>query len=275
MDHSTQNSLNIREVEVSITAHCTLACENCGFFVPAQPAPSHGEPIGEISEALKILYGLGVRIESLAILGGEPTIDGALLERAVYGFVATRISDRIEVVTNGLTPRGLTEPALRHINRLSISDYGLSGEIINRYNTWLQLVAPHVEIIVRTNESGWDPLTNVPSVSVDRAQEMFDACWYRRHCVTIERGHLFVCSRIAKLEKDAEGLPIDCSTTLENVKEYILRTVAMPSCATCTQMMGLPSVPAGVQPDNRIQRFEARAITWLDAAIQSARSRVI
>ncbi len=39
-------------------------------------------------------------------------------------------------------------------------------------------------------------------------------------------------------------------------------------------MMGLPAVPAGVQPDDRIQRLEARAIAWLDEEIRSIKTRI-
>ena len=102
----------LREVEVSITARCTLACRECGFLVPDQPEPARGEPVSEHTAALEQLRRLGVRIGSLAVVGGEPTFDGALLERAVRAFRGTGVADRIEVVSNGLTPRGVTAGTL-------------------------------------------------------------------------------------------------------------------------------------------------------------------
>ncbi|WP_406663953.1 radical SAM protein [Gallaecimonas sp. GXIMD1310] len=270
-----EETFRIRELEISITSRCTLACAHCGFLVPQQPAPSIGEPVEEIIEALSNLFAAGVRVKSLAILGGEPTINGRLLERALSGISAVGIAERLEVVTNGLTPRGLTKSSLRHIHRLSVSVYGLGDAILNRYRKWMSLVAPHVELIFRMNEEGWDPWGNEREVSATQAQAMFDSCWYRRHCVTVERGRLFVCSRIAKLSRDEEGLAITADTTLEDIRGYMSQKLFLPACSTCTPMMGLELVPAGVQPDDRIPRLEAKAIEWLDAEIRSAEARII
>lgn len=273
MTEHGQSHFTIRELEVSITSRCSLACANCGFLVPDQPEPTHGEPIAEIGGALDILARSGARVRSLAVLGGEPTIDGRLLERALSRIAATGIAERLEVVTNGLTPRGLTGEALKLIDRLSISSYGLGEMLLEQYRTWLQLAAPHIELVVRTNDDGWDPWAERHEVSPKRAQEMYDNCWYRRHCVTVERGRLFVCSRIAKLANDDEGLLLGSETTLEDIIGYLAGSKALASCATCTPMMGLPPVAAGVQPDGRIQRLEALANTWLESAIRDAKGQ--
>lgn len=265
---------HIRELEISITSRCTLACADCGFLVPEQPEPYMVDPTAEIGNALDSLYKAKVRVGSLAILGGEPTINGELLEGVLSRVSAGGIAERVEVVTNGLTPRGLTKKSLRNINRLSVSVYGLSERFISRYRAWISLVAPHVELIFRMNEDGWDPWVMEREVSAKRAQTMFDDCWYRRHCTTVERGRLFVCSRIAKLARDDEGLEISPETTLNDVTQYMTQPGFLPSCKTCTPMMGFELVPAGVQPDDRIQRLEARAIAWLDVEIRNATKKV-
>jgi|TARA_X000001388_G_C2234151_1_gene124519 hypothetical protein len=275
MTVSEQSVLQIRELEISITARCTLACDNCGFVVPHQPTPYLDDPITEISDSLTHLHRAGVRIASLAILGGEPTIDRQLLETVLRTVASIGIAERIEVVTNGLTPRGLSRLALHHINRLSVSVYGLGAEILDLYRTWIGLVAPHVELIFRESDDGWDPWAEGVKVSQSRAQAMFDDCWYRRHCTTLERGRLFVCSRVAKLARDEEGLAITSSTTINDLRSYLSQPVALPSCATCTPMMGLDTVPAGVQPDDRIPRLEAKAVAWLTTAISTQQGRIV
>jgi len=264
----------IKELEVSITSSCTLACANCGFLVPNQPAPAMGEPVAEITAALDVLYQAGVRVGSLAILGGEPTIDGRLLQRASSAIATTRIAKRLEVVSNGLTPRGL-KASLQYIDRLSISVYGFGQALLDRYRTWMNLAAPHVELVLRASDDGWDPWADERTVDDAQAQAMFDSCWYRRHCTTVERGRLFMCSRIAKFSRDEEGLPLSPATTLGDVRAYLEQPVFLPSCATCTPMMGLELVPAGVQPDDRIARLEARAIDWLDCEISHATARIL
>ncbi len=257
----------LREVEVSITPFCTLACAECGFLVPEQPMPAQGDPVEEHATALVHLRKLGVKIDSLAVLGGEPTINGPLLERAVTAFRATATANRIEVVTNGLTPRGVTAATLAAIQRLTISDYGLSAQLLDSWRLWLTIVAPHVEVCVRRNDDGWDAWSTIQRVSAERAQRLYDTCWYRRHCVTIERGRLFACSRIPKLRRDDEGLALDDATTLADLEAYLHQPSALPSCATCTPMMGLPTVRAGVQPDDRLERLQFSALAWFDETL--------
>jgi hypothetical protein len=261
----------IPELEVSITARCTLACKECGFLVPDQPSPALGDPVDELAGSLRVLRDAGVRIGSLAVLGGEPTLHGPLLERAVVAFRALDVAERIEVVSNGLTPRGLTPTAARTIDRLTVSDYGLAPALLARWREWLALVAPAVEFIVRSTGDGWDAWTTVRSVSAERAQGFYEDCWYRRHCATVERGRLFACSRVAKLARDDEGLPLTGETTMTTIEAWMHRPEALPSCRSCTPMMNLLKVAAGVQPDERLAALESRALAWLDVAIASAK----
>ena len=261
----------IREVEVSITPHCTLACRECGFLVPNQPTPSNGDPVEELARSLGVVRDAGVRIGSLAVLGGEPTINGPLLERAVVALRAIDVADRIEVVSNGLTPRGLTELAARSIDRLSISDYGLAPRLLDLWREWIALIAPRVEFVVRGQRDGWDVWNSPLRLSPPEARAIYDACWYRRHCVTVERGRLFGCSRAPKLQRDDEGMPLVEGTTFEAIEAWLHRPEALPSCRSCAPMMNLPKMPAGVQPDARLAALEARAMEWLDASIASHR----
>ena len=269
----TPQTMILREVEVSITAKCTLACDHCGFLVPHQPAPAIGDSVDELSGSLGHLRRLGIHVEDLAILGGEPTINRRLLERASVAFRALGIARRIEVVTNGLTPQGLSLRALQAIDRVVVSVYGYEDALLDRWTRWLKAAAPHVEVRFRGGDGGWDRWTDLVSIDADTAQRIYDDCWYRRHCVTVERGRLFACSRIPKLGRDEEGLSLDASTTLAAIQGYFSREAPLPSCFDCTPMVGLPTVPAGVQPDDRIERLQRRAIAWLDEALASAKAQ--
>ena len=187
----------------------------------------------------------------------------SLLERAVRSIRDIGIAERLEIVSNGLTPQGLTAATMAAIDQVTISVYTRTDELIALWQDWLAEAAPHVVLRVRRNERGWDQWTGDLRVSDDEAQAMFERCWYRKHCITLERGRLFACSRIAKLSDDANGLPIDDRTTINDIRGYLGRESALPPCATCVPMMRLPPVRAGVQPDHRIERLEQRAQEWL------------
>jgi hypothetical protein len=188
----------------------------------------------------------------------------------VLAFRQSGVAHRLEVVSNGLTPRGLTPTTLANLDRLTISVYGLDELLLEHWRAWIGQTAPSVELVFRHAHEGWDAWTEVRTVSKPRAQAMYEKCWYRRHCVTLERGRLFACSRIAKLARDEEGIEVTSRTTAAEIRSYLHSKLPHESCASCTPMMGLPVVPAGVQPDNRIERLQRNAIAWLDESLRKA-----
>jgi hypothetical protein len=263
--------LYLQEVEVSITTACTLRCAQCGFLVPEQPLPSLGETIIELTEGLSVLVDLGISIRSLAILGGEPTLAPRLLTRACREFSALKHVGRIEVVSNGLSPSGLELACLEFIDRFTLSAYTEDHRLADRWRQWLLAAAPAIELVVRRPDE-WDQWTGNTEVSPEQAQDIFQRCWYRKHCVTLERGRLFICSRIAKGVADEEGLPlIRGQTGAEDVANYLNSPLHKPSCRRCIPMMGLPRVAPGVQPDDRIARLTDRAIEVLQRRIHEGK----
>lgn len=253
----------IRELEVSITHRCNLACAQCGFMVPDQPPLAQGDVVEALTASLGQLQRLGIRIGTLVVLGGEPTLDGRRLERALRGLRAVGNFDRLEVVSNGLSPQGLTAESLRYIDRFVISVYFHSPELEGLWRRYIASVAPTVELQFRRHADGWDQWTGAEQVDDSRAQELFVHCWYRRHCVTVERGRLFSCSRIPKLARDGEGLELTSATTLADVSAYLDGERFLPSCRTCVPMMELAKVAPGVQPDDRVARLQLHAIRVL------------
>ncbi len=260
-----QSNLNyrIRELEVSITSKCHLRCDNCGFYIPQQPNPAATENIvSEIVTGLKHLQKLNIKIGSLGVLGGEPTFNQKILITSLQDFSKFDNIERIEVVTHGLTPQNISKETYQFINKLTISIYFDSDELTELWKNYISKFAPHVELSLRTDKD-WDKWLGDEIADDSKAQEMFDFCWYRKHCVTIERQRLFMCSRIAKLSQDNEGIILNEKTTIEQVVNYLNQNTFITSCKTCTPMMGLPTVKAGQQPDNRILNLLPKAIDFL------------
>ena len=263
----SNKSYKIRELEVSITSKCHLRCDNCGFYIPDQPHPAMTENvISEMVTSLKHLQRLKIKIGSLGILGGEPTFNQKNLTASLTEFAKFDNIERIEVVSHGLTPQNISRESYKLIDKLSISVYFDNQELIHLWKAYTSKFAPHLELSVRKDKD-WDKWLGNEIVDDYKAQEMFDYCWYRKHCVTIERQRLFVCSRISKLSKDNEGIILDGETRIQDVESYLNQTSFLPSCKTCTPMMGLPTVKAGQQPDDRISKLERKAVEFLKAQI--------
>ncbi len=251
----------IRDLEVSITNLCNLSCDQCGFFVPNQRQPYIRDPVIEITECIKILKQLNIYIHKFPILGGEPTIDKGLLERAVKSFRTVNNFHILEIVTNGLIPQGVSSTTLRLINELTISKYFNSEELISLWKEWLHEKALNVKFSIRFHE--WDQQYGDYKVSESEAQKMYENCWYRKHCTTIERKILFVCSRIAKCGDDMEGITLNEKTTLGEIQTYLNSKTYLPSCRKCTPLMGFDKVPPGIQKNNNINIQVRNAIKFL------------
>jgi len=261
-DESSQ-TFKIKELEVSITSKCHLRCDNCGFYIPQQPEPAMTDNIiTELVSGLSHLQRLNIKIVSLGVLGGEPTYNQKTLETALKEFAKFENIERVEVVSHGLTPQNISKETLKLLNKLTISIYFDSEELISLWKKYLNKFAPELELSLRTDKE-WDKWLGSEVADDNKAQEMFDNCWYRKHCVTLERQRLFICSRIAKLSKDQEGIIINDQTSLSDIENYLNQTSFISSCKSCTPMMGLPTLKAGQQPDDRVLKMIPSAINFL------------
>lgn len=251
----------LKEVEVSVTERCSLACAHCGFMVPNQPRPSSSDPARDLELSLAHLSRLGFTVGSLAVLGGEATLARRELAQTLRVARAAPNVGRIELVTNGLTPAGLDRKSLPYIDRLSLSDYTDDDRLASAWRLWLSRAAPEVEFRQRRHKD-WDRWHDPVELDDAATQTAYDSCWYRRHCVTLERGRLFMCSRVPKLGLDHQGIVLESLTTREDVLRYLHKPEALPACRTCTPVAGLLPVQPGLQPDDRLVKLQVRALAW-------------
>ena len=269
-DFETKNYF-IRDLEVSIGNVCNLQCKECGFNIPNQRKPFITDPIKEIYNSLKILENLNIYIHRFPILGGEPTLYPNLLLKAVNQFRFLTNIQIYEVVTNGLNPKGLKLETLKNFDEISISVYFNNPVLLQLWEKWLNLIAPKIKLNIRYNLEKWDQNSGNYSVSKERAQKMFEECWYRKHCVTIERERLFACSRLAKFGDDEEdGLLLNEDTTFNDIERYLNRTNFLPSCRNCTPRMGFKKLDGGIQknPDN-FSSLQSIACNFLENELKS------
>lgn len=263
-----KNRYFIHEVEVSVHNKCNLQCNECGFYIPHQIQPFLTDPIEEITYGIEILKDLKIFIEILVVTGGEPLLNRDLLEKAVKTFKNTKNLGKIEVVSNGLLPQNISQNALEYIDQFTISKYFQSNALIDLWNKYISKLSPSTKFIVRDKTDKWDKWWGNYSVDEVSAQKMFDQCFFRRHCVTIERKRLFPCSRIAKEGNDIEGLELTKNLTFNQIESYLNSPKFFPSCIKCAPMMGLAKVKGGIQPDNRIKKLVNYAIKYLKRQIK-------
>ena len=257
----------IPEAEISLVHRCTLLCNECGFNIPNQSVP-WTNPVEDIAECLDILQREGIVIGSLALLGGEATLAPQMLSDVAKIAHSHPAVMQLELVTNGLTPQGLHIGVLACFNRISIRQYTEDDRVLDAWSSWVGKLAPSVEVIGRKN-SLWDRMFGNVKLTEIESQNAFDSCWYRKHCVTIERKQLYLCSHIPKFEPSERGLLLEKETRRKDIIDYLIMKTAPSSCSRCVPMAKLNQVTPGIQPDDRIPRLEQRALTYLTDQISN------
>ena len=256
---------HIPEAEISIVRRCSLQCMECGFNVPNQPIPWK-EPAKEIMQCIDHLHREKISIGNLALLGGEATLAPAILNELSSLLYKHPAINQLELVTNGLTPQGVFPESLKYFGRISISQYTEDECLLQSWERWIRRHSPETEVIGRRHKA-WDRSFGEVQLDDASANRAFNTCWYRKHCVTLERNQLFFCSRIPKFEPSVLGLSLNESTRRQEIIEHLATSVAPESCKRCVPMAGLSQVSPGIQPDDRVSRLEWRALAFLRSKV--------
>jgi len=240
----------IKELELSLNTKCNLRCTNCGFIVPDQPKPfSTDVGFEEHTHSLRLLKSIGVKVGKIVVVGGEVALHRNL-NSDLKVIRTIGLADEIEVVTNGLYPQGVDAETLEVIDSLVISDYVRTECFERIWTDYVSTLHGNCSIHFRRKDS-WDDWKTPVTMSEAETQQAWKTCFYRNYDITLERGRIFSCSRIAKHKRDAEGLKLVESTKIEDVQNYLNANNPHPSCSTCTPVAGLPSVEVAIQSDGR------------------------
>lgn len=259
------SNLKIRELEITVTNKCNLTCRGCGFDVPNQIAAVSGEGIDQHIAALYQLKGLGLLIGKIVLVGGEAALAKSLAEY-ITQIRLVDIADQIELVTNGLYPQGVGQEVLKQLDSLVISDYICTDRFETHWRQYLEASGYSNKIDFR-RKSAWDDLLSEVENDVSETEEHWNTCFYRSYDVTLERGRLFTCSRIAKKNWDEQGLLIESITSVEKIGEYLSSAKPKKACYSCATVGSCSQIPVAEQVSTNLEKVVAKAEKYMDKVI--------
>ena len=263
---SNSSNLKIRELEITVTNKCNLTCRGCGFNVPNQIAAVEGEGIDQHIKALKKLKSLGLSIGKVVLVGGEAALAKSLAEY-ITQIRLVDIADQVELVTNGLYPQGVTTAVLKQLDSVVISDYICTDRFETSWRRYLKANDYSNRIDFRRKEA-WDDLFSEVDNDASATEEHWKTCFYRSYDVTLERGRLFSCSRIAKKKWDEQGLLIESITSLSAIDEYLNSTKPKQACYSCATVGNCSQIPVAEQVSTDIEKIVAKAEKYMGEVIK-------
>ncbi|AMG09168.1 radical SAM protein [Vibrio parahaemolyticus] len=252
----------IRELEISVNSQCNLNCIGCGFNVPNQLSPYNKSGVDEHISALVNLKKCGIKINKIVIAGGEATLFKDL-KSTIIKISSLNISNEIELVTNGLYPKGVPSDLLNVLDSIVISDYIKTNAFESAWIDFLQGHNFKGNVDFRRKDA-WDDLLSEVYNSKEETSRHWQTCFYRKFDVTLERSRIFSCSRIAKKGWDDQGLLIDDGTTSEQVINYLSDDKPKEACYSCATINRESNIKVALQSSGNLERIAAKSIQYLN-----------
>ncbi|MCA0936664.1 hypothetical protein LCL85_14080 [Vibrio alginolyticus] len=252
----------IRELELSINSQCNLQCIGCGFNVPNQLTPYSKLGVDEHISALTNLKRCGVNINKIIIAGGEATLSKDLYS-TVKKIKSINISKEVELVTNGLYPKGISSDLINSLDSVVISDYIKTDSFELAWRNFLKGNNFKGSIEFRRKDA-WDDLLSEVYNSKEETEKHWQTCFYRKFDVSLERSRIFSCSRIAKKGWDDQGLLIDDNTSLKQVISYLSDENPKDACYSCATINRESSIKVAVQRSGNLERMAAKSEKYLN-----------
>lgn len=228
--------VEIPHTDLLVATACQLACKSCTNLVGFIPQEIYDLDSlkAEIDAAAEVMHA-----HVLCLLGGEPLVHKQIVELMRYA-KASDLSDRVQVLTNGMRLHMMGEDFWRELDWLKVSIY--PGKTQPENVTLARTKAVEYGFFLDFYDVAADPFRavhrRVPS-SPEGAQRTYDGCWYKTFTRKIERGYFWRCCTSPTISKDLLGLPPSTDgialdgLTPDALREFLAQPEAMASCAHC------------------------------------------
>jgi cyclic pyranopterin phosphate synthase len=251
--------LLLPHLETNVTSACQLRCAHCNHFVAldaaARPKPFMLDPDAfaeDLKNACRVLH-----VEKFGMLGGEPTLHPNLA-LLIHRVKTSGIANEIEVWTNGIRIADYVQSKVRNVltplwespfDTLVVSAYPGTLNDAKLHAIGMQCIEYGKRLEVK-DERLHPNFTQLLKKEPGRAQETYDACWFRTFSRVLDGGYLYQCCcgpyvprLLLGLPEGTDGLKIDEDTTTEQVAAYLWQRDALKSCAPCAGRNTSDAVP--------------------------------
>lgn len=254
--------VELPHVDVMCLTACGLKCVACtnGMGIVRQEVWPYEQVKADIDTAAMVMHA-----EVACLLGGEPLAHPRIVDLMRHAN-ASDLSDRVQVLTNGMRLHLMPDEFWAELDWLKISIYPgkTQPENIKLAHTKRREHGFHLDFY----DVAGDPFRAVHTPEVktpQQAQATFDGCWYKTFTRKIEQGYFFRCCTSPHISKtilglgpDADGIKLD-TLTPEALQAFLDRQTYMNACTRCHGHLG-PRLGGWSEQRDRSRWLEESAV---------------
>ena len=233
--------------EINAVDHCNLACRDCDHAAPAL-AESYAEPATVYSDLS--LLAKHYRSRVVKIIGGEPLLHPDLVE-LLQAIRRSRVSTRLQLVTNGLLLECMPEQAWKELDIIEISSYPQTALSALRLKVLKEKAARfRVKLQLWHYDNFSCTFALRGTANKELVERIYRSCRQTNilGCHSIYQGFFYKCPQaifIAKLAEDA-GLTVqqngfrltDSPSFSRDLINYLTSAEPLDACRYCLDNVG-------------------------------------
>jgi hypothetical protein len=226
-------------LEVNAVAHCNLSCRACSHLSPVA-AKSAVDPAA-LARDLALLAPV-YRADELRIVGGEPLLHPQLLD-LVGTIRASRIAERIELVTNGVLLDRAPDELWQALDGVEVSSYpGKELTAAARRRCRGRADAAGVRLNVRAVTRFRESYSELGTEDAGLVAQIHAACDLRDYH-TLADGRLYRCPQSHFVPRllgtaDADSLVLDGPALGERLLAFLSDGAPRAACRNCLGTSG-------------------------------------
>lgn len=228
--------VELPHVDIMALTACQLRCVGCTNamgLVKMEVWPLD-QITRDIDAAAEVLHA-----NVACILGGEPLSHPKLLDIMRYA-KASPLSDRVQVLTNGMRLHMMKDEFWEELDWLKISIY--PGKTQPENVQLARTKAAELGFYLDFYDVAADPFRAVHrdhTASPEVAQKTYEGCWYKTYTRKIEQGYFWRCCTSPSISKEILGLPPETDgialegLTPDALRAFLAQPEHMQACTKC------------------------------------------
>ncbi len=245
--------VRLPHLETNVTSACQNRCVACNHFVPLQ----EGRPFMLDPDVMRrdlTYFSRVCHVDKYGMLGGEPTLHPKLPELISIA-ADSGVANEIEVWTNG--QRLVEVQPFRQsaafweapFHALVVTAYPgkLRADEIDHLREMCNLWGKRFEL---KDERNYPNFTQLLKPQAERAQETYNACWFKTFSRVLDNGYFYRCCTSPYIPKlllgkpeGTDGLRVDEHLSEEALLAFLNQPEAMESCGICAGRNTRDAVP--------------------------------